>query len=123
MRVLIAEDEPKVREFLQLHFQMAGHQVDGTPSAQGIREHLSRQAPDVLLLDMWLQDSKDGFAVLEEARRLAPRTAIIVITGIEEDTTRERALKLGALALLNKPIRLEELDSLVAGLSSSSPAV
>ena len=120
MRILIAEDEPKARQFLLEHFQAAGYEVDATSSSLGVFDGLHRRPTDVLLLDMWLEDSTDGVNVLREVRKMSPKTAVIVLTGVEEDNTRETVLGLGALALFNKPIRLDELDDLLARLSKQA---
>ena len=120
MRILIAEDEPKARQFLVEHFQAAGYEVEGTSSSLGIFEGLHRRPADVLLLDMWLEDSTDGLAVLREVRNMSPKTSVIVITGVEEDATREEVFQLGASAMFQKPIRLDELDDAITRLAKGS---
>ena len=117
MKILIAEDESKLLESLQAYFKAAGHTVAGTETGQGAIDALRSDAPDVLLLDMWLKDAVTGLQVLKEAKRIAPKTTVIVITGLEEESIEEEALKLGALSLLRKPIRLDELEQLVVKAS------
>ncbi len=119
MKILIAEDESKLLESLQAYFQAAGHTVAGTETGQGAIDALRAGAPDVLLLDMWLKDAVSGMQVLKEAKQIAPKTTVIVITGLEEESIEQDVLQLGALALLRKPIRLDELDRLITQAARS----
>lgn len=121
MKILIAEDESKLLESLQAFFKAAGHTVSGTETGQGAIDALRADAPDVLLLDMWLKDAVNGLQVLKESKRIAPKTAVIVVTGLEEESVEEDVLKLGALALLRKPIRLDELEQLVVKAAQTPP--
>jgi DNA-binding response OmpR family regulator len=118
MKILIAEDEPKARELLRAHFEASGHSVTATGSSLGMFQMLYRDHPDVLLLDMWLEDSTDGLSVLREVRRMVPTTKVVVVTGVEEESTREDVLKLGAAEMFQKPIRLDELDRLLVDLQN-----
>ena len=112
MIVLIAEDEPKVQQLLKEHFEQQGHQMLGTGSGEGALELLRQHQPHIMLLDLWLKGKIEGMTVLKEARTISPKTKVIVATGFEESPG-EQIAKLGAVALLKKPIRLEELDRII----------
>ena len=121
MKIVLAEDEPKVLEFLELFFRDAGHEVLTTSSGQGTLDLLRSAQPDVLLLDLWLTDNIDGMAILKQHKQLSPKTSAIVISGTEEESAEADVRKLGAVALLKKPIRLDELDELVRRLRDRRP--
>ena len=112
MIVLIVEDEPKVQQLLKEHFERQGHQMLGTGSGDEAMQLLRQHQPHIMLLDLWLKGKIDGMSVLKEAKMISPKTRVIVATGFEESSG-EQIAKLGAIALLKKPIRLEELDRLI----------
>lgn len=115
MIIAIVEDEPKIQELLKAHFEGQGHQVIASDSGEGGIVLARQHQPAVMLLDMWLKGKIGGLGVLKETRTLSPSTKVVIVTGFDE-SSQEDLLKLGAAALLRKPIRLEELDALVAQL-------
>jgi DNA-binding response OmpR family regulator len=119
MIILIVEDEPKVQQLLRGHFEQQGHQMFGTGTGEEAIRLLRAHQPDLMLLDLWLKGKVDGIGVLKEAKVISPKTKIIVATGFEE-AAGEQLEKLGASALLKKPIRLEELDALLQQVQAGS---
>jgi len=113
MTLLIVEDESKVLHVLATHFEEQGHTVLTSETGEGALALLAQHHPDAMLLDLWLKGKLNGVGVLKEFPRLSPKTAVIVITGLEE-SPQEEVVQLGAKALLRKPIRLDELDRLLA---------
>jgi CheY-like chemotaxis protein len=118
MTILIVEDEPKVHTVLKTHFETQGHQVWVSQTGEGALALLQQHQPDAMLLDLWLKGPLNGLGVIKETPRLAPKTAVIVITGFEEPP-QEELRRLGVRALLKKPIRLDELDQLLAQVRQS----
>jgi DNA-binding response OmpR family regulator len=114
MRILVVEDEPKVLELFTAHFQSQGHQVATSDTGEGALEALQRNPPDLLLADVLLKGKVDGLEVLRQAKQANPGVKVVVITGSDE-VSRDDITRLGA-AFLKKPIRLEELDQLIARL-------
>jgi two-component system nitrogen regulation response regulator NtrX len=113
MTILIVEDEPKVQQLLKSHFESRGHQVHARDSGEEAIEALRQHRPETILLDLWLKGKLNGVGVLKEIKRSLPQAAVIVITGLDEAPD-EEVFKLGITAFLKKPIRLEELDRLLA---------
>jgi len=113
MTILIVEDEPKVLELLTTHFEGQGLTVLASETGEEALELLAQHHPEAMLLDLWLKGALNGMGVLKESTHLSPKTAVIVITGLEE-FPQEELLKLGARACLRKPVRLEELDQILA---------
>lgn len=122
MKILIVEDEPKVLEGLRAYCEVNGHTVQTADTGQGGMELVERYQPDIALLDLWLKDKINGMEVLKRARETSPLTAVIIITGFQEESSREDAIRAGARALLRKPIQLDELDSLIAQIVQRPPA-
>jgi len=108
MRVLIAEDNQLCRELLQEAIESLGWEVVHADSGTRALAVLEAEQPDILLLDINLPE-KDGFEVLQHARRIAPQTKVIVISGSIGVLETVRALKLGACDALPKPFDINIL--------------
>jgi DNA-binding response OmpR family regulator len=124
-KILIVEDDADVRLGYQILLK-ANHYdtffaADGTAA---ISEGHKVQ-PDLILLDLGLP-AGDGFVVLERLKtnlQLAV-TPVIVVSGRDLSGNRERALRLGARAFLQKPWDDSELLELIGELTGcSEPSV
>jgi DNA-binding NarL/FixJ family response regulator len=113
-RILIAEDHQIVRHGLRdiltshlpsVTFGEAGNAADAI-------NLLIQHEWDLLLLDINLP-GRSGLEVLEEARRLRPKTPVLVLTSYPEEQFAIRAFKLGAAAYLTKQSATDELVSAV----------
>src|SRR5580693_2858229 len=110
MRVLVVDDHEIVRRGLKEMFAEAfpdlivGEAAD-SPSAL---EHLMKQAWDIVLLDINIP-GRSGLEVLEESKRLRPRTPVLVLSAYPEEEFAIRSLKLGASGYLNKGLASDEI--------------
>ena len=112
MKMLIVEDEPKMAELLTAYFTGRGYQVWASETGQGALGLFNQHQPQIILLDLWLKGNMSGIEVLKEVKRIRPQTAVVVVTGLEE-SSQEELMRLGAVAVMKKPIRLDELDQLL----------
>ncbi|MEX1207895.1 MAG: response regulator transcription factor [Acidimicrobiia bacterium] len=106
-RVLVVDDEPKIREMLRRYLSADGFEVteasDGA-DALGIVESVR---PDVVILDVRLP-SRDGFEVLAELRRTSS-AYVIMLTARAEEVDRLLGLSLGADDYVTKPFSPREV--------------
>jgi DNA-binding response OmpR family regulator len=121
MKILVIEDSDSIRHMIEVLVAARGHQVEAVPTgAKGVDVALTR-CPDVILLDLHLTGSFDGFEVCRRLRASeATRTVpILVISALSDEASRERAALAGATAYYTKPFSptalLKELDGLRAG--------
>jgi DNA-binding response OmpR family regulator len=122
-KVLIIEDDADVR--LGYHVILKAHQYDTFFAADALSSiaEARKHQPDVIILDLGLP-AGDGFAVLA---RLQSNTylaiiPLIVVSVRDIHTNRERALKAGAKAYLQKPWNDEDLLALLADLLGEKKA-
>ncbi len=111
--LLLVEDERLLRWALRSRLEKAGHFVDEAATLAAAEEHLRRRRPDVVLLDINLPDG-NGLEFLEAQHDKLAESSVIVFTadGRVEDAV--RAMKLGAVDFLNKPVDQDELLRLVS---------
>lgn len=113
VRILIVDDEDRVREGLRWSLHLSGYQVDEAASGVQALAILGRGAFDVMLLDMNMP-AMDGVEVMERARRQQSDLAIIVLTGHATLDSAIAAVKAGASDYLLKPVSIQNLQAAVS---------
>jgi len=111
-RVLVVDDEPDIRELLELTLVKMGLAVDIAGSVGDAREILRDGRFDLCLTDMRLPDG-DGLDLVRHIAGLAHDVPVAVITAYGSAENAVAALKAGAFDYVSKPIGLEQLRALV----------
>ncbi|MBN3792325.1 response regulator transcription factor EsaR [Burkholderia sp. Ac-20353] len=107
--ILVVDDEMGIRELLSEILSDEGHVVEAAENAQAAREYRLDQAPDLVLLDIWMPDT-DGVTLLKEwAAQGLLTMPVIMMSGHATIDTAVEATKIGALDFLEKPIALQKL--------------
>ncbi len=107
-RILLVDDEPKIRGFIARALSAAGYAID---CASGGAEALRRARAGeygLVILDLVMPDL-DGRSVLAELMRAHPGQPVLVLSCLDDVTTKVTCLDLGAHDYLTKPFSLEEL--------------
>lgn len=108
-RLLIVDDEDKVRKYLSSLMKNRGYLVETAPEGTSALEMVNQTDFDVVLLDV-LMPGLDGLAVLQEIKRLRPQTEVIMLTGNASVETGVEGIRLGAFDYLLKPLDLNALN-------------
>jgi DNA-binding NtrC family response regulator len=108
-RILVVDDEEIVRESLGGWLEKDGYSVSSAPDGRSAVERLKAEKWNVLLVDLKMP-GMDGLQVLEEARKLQPDAAAVIMTAYATVDTAVSAMKLGAFDYLVKPFDPEELS-------------
>ena len=113
-RVLIADDHAIVRNGLRdiLTTRLGKVAVSEAKDAREAIDLLIREDWDLVLLDINMP-GRDGLEVLEEAKRLRPKTPVLVLTAYPEEQFAIRSFKLGASGYLTKQSATDELVTAV----------
>lgn len=116
-KVLVVEDDGDMRLGYQILLRAHGYDTAFAGDSLSAMSEARKQQPDVIILDLGLP-AGDGFVVLERLRSNLNFTLIpvIVVSGREVHGNRERALKAGARAYLQKPWNDYELLALISQL-------
>ena len=105
--ILIVDDEPGVRSALGGVLRDEGYLVDAVDSGEACLERLTRQAYDLVVLDIWLP-GLDGLATLARMRDRQVESQVVVISGHGNIESAVRAIKMGAFDFVEKPLSLEK---------------
>lgn len=121
-KLLVADDDDQFRELLYLFLRKKGYAVRTAADGGEALEMAYADKPDLLLLDL-MMPVKDGFQVASEltAKLGTDAPKILVITGrnlLEEDVA---LLLAGVAGSMHKPIKLDDLEVLVAKTLAESP--
>lgn len=117
--VLIVDDDTSILTALRMILEGVYEVSTATNGADALTT-LGEREPDLVLLDIGLPDT-NGIDLLEEIKRSAPNTVVVMATAVEEARMVVKALKLGAFDYLVKPIDAQELKTtLQNGLENRS---
>jgi DNA-binding response OmpR family regulator len=108
--VAIVDDEPDLVELVAFHLQRAGFETRAFLDGQSFMKYLSRQRPDLVILDLMLPDT-DGMEICKYLRsnREFAALPIIMLTAKGDETDRVLGLELGADDYMTKPFSVKEL--------------
>ena len=113
-KILIIEDDPHVR--LGYHVRLKANDYDTFFAADAIASVIEarKHQPDLIILDLGLP-AGDGFLVMERLKASTHLAAIpiIVVSGRDPSANRQRALRAGAKAFLQKPVDNDELLAVI----------
>src|SRR6266436_7489527 len=110
IRVIIIDEQPLFREGIHATLERMGdcEIVGESTDAADVLEVVRACNPDVALIDAGLTSS-DPLEIARQARHIAPRLAIIILTPSEDEERLFQAIKVGAAAYCSRHITVEEL--------------
>lgn len=106
-KVLVADDDPNVREIIRLYFEKQMIDLVVATDGREALEVMEKEMPDVVILDV-MMPQMDGFEVCREIRKKWD-TPIIMLTAKDEEFDRVLGLELGADDYVTKPFSPREL--------------
>ena len=109
MKVLIVEDEPRLREVLLRAVRDMGFAPSGCRSGEEALRTLEADGHDIVMLDLNLP-GMSGMEMLEQVRKRWPATQTVILTGYGDLDTAKRAIRLDAVDFLTKPCPLGEIE-------------
>jgi two-component system KDP operon response regulator KdpE len=107
-KILVVDDEPRVVRLVSKVLQAVGYQVLVAASGEPAIEMVALEQPDLVLLDILLPRSLDGFEVCRCIREFS-EVPVIMLTAKAQDTDVLRGFDVGADDYLTKPFNAKEL--------------
>ena len=111
-RILIVDDEENTRIGLSKLLTQEGFEVGSAANGNEALDYLGHKKVNLIISDINMPDM-NGLAFLRELSRRYPSTNVIMITAYGGVESYLEAMNLGAYEYLHKPIRLEELRSVM----------
>jgi DNA-binding response OmpR family regulator len=106
-RILVVDDEPDLRRMLRRYLEAEGFEVAEAAGGEAALSRTRGAAPDLIVLDVGMP-GMDGFAVLQEIRKVSD-IPVIMLTARTEEVDRVVGLTIGADDYVTKPFSPREL--------------
>lgn len=114
LKVLVADDDPNVREIIRLYFEKQQIQMIEAHDGQDALEKVEKEAPDIIILDV-MMPRMDGYQACRELIKKY-EIPIIMLTAKGEEFDRVLGLELGADDYVTKPFSPRELVSRIKAI-------
>ena len=121
-RILVVDDEEIVRESLGGWLEKDGYTVACQPDGKSALEQIKAEPWSIMVVDLKMP-GMDGLQVLEEAKKLRPEIAVVIMTAYATVDTAVSAMKMGAYDYLVKPFDPEELSIMMQKIVSQQSLV
>ena len=83
IKILVADDNPKIRQTLTTMLTDEGYLVDNVKNGYEVLSYLKKKSADILILDLMMPE-KDGTQILSSIKSLAPDTKVIIHTAFQK---------------------------------------
>ncbi|MGP6085629.1 nitrogen assimilation response regulator NtrX [Antarctobacter jejuensis] len=108
--ILIVDDERDIRELIGDILEDEGFQTRLAGNSQDAMNEINAEPPALLILDIWLKDSKmDGIDILKTVKRDNPDIPVVIISGHGNIEIAVAAIRQGAYDFIEKPFNIDQL--------------
>jgi two-component system response regulator PilR (NtrC family) len=111
-KILVADDEQSMREFLDIMLKKEGYKVSLASNGEEVVKLMDNDLFDLVLLDIRMP-KLDGISTLKKIKAIAPETVVIMITAYASADTAIKAMKEGAYDYITKPFKVEEIKLII----------
>jgi two-component system response regulator PilR (NtrC family) len=111
-RILVADDEQSMREFLDIMLKKEGYKVSLASNGEEVLKLIDKDLFDLILLDIRMP-RLDGIGVLKKIKTASPETIVIMITAYASADTAIKAMKEGAYDYITKPFKVDEIKLII----------
>ena len=112
--ILVCDDVRSICEMLEITLRKDGHRVETVTSGEAAKKKLDSALYDVIISDIKMPNT-DGLDVLRHARKVAPDSAVVLITAVEDYEAAVQAVNAGAFHYIHKgPGLVDEVKVAVA---------
>jgi len=119
-RILVVDDDAAMRNLLAEYFSAEGFVVTTAADGDQALATIKSDCPGLILLDVMLP-GVNGLEVLRRARRDAPSTVVVMLTGLQDEALARATLRIGAFDYVSKPIDFTRLQQVVLAALGRAP--
>lgn len=108
--ILVVDDEKDIRDLVGEILVDEGHEVRLAENSEQTMNFINETPPQLLILDIWLKDSKmDGIEILKTIKQNNPTIPVVIISGHGNIKIAVAAVKQGAYDFIEKPFNIDQL--------------
>ncbi|MEE4194862.1 MAG: response regulator transcription factor [Anaerolineae bacterium] len=121
INVVLVDDHTVVRNGVRAYLEaqddieVVGECENGETAIEMVKETM----PDVVLMDLVMEDGIDGVEATRRVKRISPRTQVVVLTSYHQDEYIFPALKAGAISYIIKDVKMEDLADAIRKASKN----
>jgi two-component system, NtrC family, response regulator AtoC len=106
--ILVVDDDARMRELVAKVLAREGYSVRPLPRGRDVLQALEEGPADLVISDIRMPEM-DGLTLLQEVKRVAPETSMLLMTAFGSIDTAVQAIKAGAYDYLTKPFKMDEV--------------
>lgn len=115
-RIFLLDDDKLIVSMLSRSLKKEGFETQVHSNAVGIVPVIAEWLPDLVLLDIHLNEGINGIDILQEIQKENIDTSVVMLTADDTAESAIRAMKLGAADYLTKPFNVEEVKMVIDGI-------
>lgn len=119
LRILLVDDDPKVRSVVAAILVREGHEVVEAPGGYEALDHCSQGRFDLVITDLGMPEM-NGRELVNRLKSQNPNVPVIMMTGWKEQLDEEELKQEGVGALIGKPVNIEHLRRAIVEITASS---
>jgi CheY-like chemotaxis protein len=108
MRILYVEDEPADAQLVERYVQLTPHQLVVASNVQDAKAAM-KNIPDLILVDVLLGSTRDGYALVRDLRRQGYARPIVAVTALTTPYDIDQCFEAGFDEVLGKPYAINQL--------------
>lgn len=109
IRLLVADDEKGICDFIGDFFSRRGHKVFTVWNPSKILSTIAKEQPQIIILDLMMPQI-GGLEILKEVKSKYKGIKVIIVTVSDDKATKDKAIQLGADDYITKPFSTEYLE-------------
>jgi len=115
-RIFLLDDDELIASMLARSLRSEGYETHIETNTEDILDKIATWCPDVVLLDINLDESKSGLDILQEMKRDEIPGQVVMLTADDSAESAITAMKLGAVDYLTKPFNMAEVQMVVKNI-------
>ena len=112
-RLLVVDNEIDICNFVKSFFEIRGFEVLTALNGDEAMAVLSEKKPDIVILDIMMRTDEEGLDYLPRMKKALPAAKVLMVTGVDDEKSVEKAKAMGADDYITKPLILEYLENTV----------
>jgi len=112
-RILVVDDEPSMRSFLEIMLTKEGYAVDTAGDGDDAVSRAQKQPYDLVISDIKMP-GMSGTGVLKKIKEIHPETVVIMITAFASTESAVEAMREGAYDYITKPFKVDEIKVIIS---------